>query len=259
MLVKAILDILRSKKGPSTQVVRVEMDNAGWVQVDELCHIINEELPGIKMNPRRLIDIVYNDVHQSMQLWVESSGRRSDAEVTADDFTKIRAVSGHSENTSVDYKLIRQERQKFQVTSQPQHYSGPDNVFYYTTMGEMMKIWRDDGISPDHAACAPKSKRLIYCTPVSVYNEGCPESCVHNVCQLNANIYEFQMTIDFRMVMKDGIDCFYTHDGYVAIDCAMLGVAYIKQVISIKTGQYWYFRQFNVNERFFRGGSHNID
>ena len=57
------------------------------------------------------------------------------------------------------------------------------------------------------------------------------------------------------MVMKDKIDCSYTTDGYVAMECNMLGNMYIMQAISLKTGQYWYARQFDITERFFADGA----
>lgn len=60
-----------------------------------------------------------------------------------------------------------------------------------------------------------------------------------------------QFTIDFELVMKDGLECFLTSDGFIAIDCEMLGSAYFKQILNIKSGQIWFLRQFEMSDQFW--------
>ena len=61
-----------------------------------------------------------------------------------------------------------------------------------------------------------------------------------------------QITIDFELIMKDGLDCLYTSDGFVAIECDKLGSAYLKQILNIKSGQISLLRQFEMSDRFSR-------
>jgi hypothetical protein len=71
------------------------------------------------------------------------------------------------------------------------------------------------------------------------------------ITRINQDHANVQVVIDFKMIMKDRLECFYTQDGFIAIDCEMLGNAYFKVASSIKTGQIWYLRQFNVTARFW--------
>jgi hypothetical protein len=54
---------------------------------------------------------------------------------------------------------------------------------------------------------APRGKTLIYCTPVSVYDKGCPDACKHSIEEQNKPLVEFRMTIDLELIMKDGLEC----------------------------------------------------
>ena len=66
--------------------VEIDMDEAGWVSVSDLIRVIADELPGVKPFPGRLVSLVYSDKFQSMQMWIEGKGQRSEAEITVDHF-----------------------------------------------------------------------------------------------------------------------------------------------------------------------------
>jgi hypothetical protein len=253
------MDILRSKKSPYDKNVVIDMDQAGWVRTSDLIVAVQDELPGVKVSIARLISLVYDDRFQCLQMWRDDPRATNDTELVPEHFNKIRAVSGHDASCNVDHRRILKDRQKFQLNSRRGEYGGPENVFYYISLAGMMKIWEKDGITPDCAVFAPKGKTLIYCTPVSVYNNGCPEACKHSIEEQNKSLADFQITIDLELIMKDGLECFYTADGYVAIDCDLLAPAYIKQVIGVKTGQFWYYRQFVLRDCFFGETTPKLD
>ena len=114
-----------------------------------------------------------------------------------------------------------------------------------------MAMRTNQGLSPSDARFGPRSRRYIYCTPVDIFNEHCPPACKHMITRINRGRANVQVVIDFKLVMKDRLECFYTQDGFVAIDCELLGNVYFKAVTSIKTGQVWYLRQFDIANRFW--------
>ena len=133
-------------------------------------------------------------------MWRDDPRTANDTELHPVHFSKIRAVSGHDASCNVDYRRILKDRQKFQLDSPAHKYGGPDNVFYYTSVAGMMKIWEQDGISLDCAVCAPRVRSLIYCAPVSVHDKGCPEACVHSITEQNIGLMDFQVTLDFSTI-----------------------------------------------------------
>jgi hypothetical protein len=169
------MDILRSKKSPHDKSVAIDMDVAGWVRTKDLITAVQDELPGVKVSIARLISLVYDDRFQCLQMWRDDPRAAGDTELVPEHFSKIRAVSGHDASCNVDYRRILKDRKKFQLNSRRSDYGGPVSVFYYTGLAGMMKIWEKDGITPDCAVFAPRGKTLIYCTPVSVYDNGCPD------------------------------------------------------------------------------------
>ena len=111
-----------------------------------------------------------------------------------------------------------------------------------------MKIWNENGIMPGHSVVGSRSKKYIYCTPVSIFDDGCPSGSRHMYGNLYKDLIDVQIVIDFEMVMKDKLDCYYTQDGQVAISCELLGNAYIKQAFDLKSGHVWYTRQFALTD-----------
>ena len=95
--------------------------------------------------------------------------------------------------------------------------------------------------------------------PVDVFNDSCPEEGKHIVTSKHRGQADIQVKLDFKLIMKDKLECFYTQDGYVAIDCAMLGNMYIEQVLSITSSQHWYLRQFSLADSFWRDTHAAID
>ena len=250
-----VLDLLRDMKTRRTRIVHDAIKEAitpeGWVSVTALITALQDEIPGGRLSVERLISLVRDDRYQRMQMWVTLLRLLDRNRFDSECFTHIRAVSGHSSETGVDPRALFTERQRFDRVDTARNYGGPSNVYYYTNMASLMRIRTEGGIAPDHASYGPRSKKYIYCLPVHIFHDACPEEGKYLVGTKHKEEMDIQITLDFKMIMKDKLECFYTHDGYIAIDCEMLGNMYIKQTVGLKTSLLWYLRQFDIHDRFW--------
>ena len=128
-------------------------------------------------------------------------------------------------------------------------------MFYYADLAGLLQIWSDSAICPSHARYGMSSRKYIYCVPVTIWEEDCPVSPYHLYAEQYKDRIYIQITIDFRMVKKDGIKSYLTSEGFVAIDCQFLGNLYVKAVLGMRTGQFWYIRQFKISDEFWRRGA----
>ena len=61
------------------------------------------------------------------------------------------------------------------------------------------------------------------------------------------------------MVKRDGLKSYLTRESFVAIDCQALGNLYVKMILGLRAGQYWYVRQFDIHAEFGRNSASVVD
>jgi hypothetical protein len=251
-LVTLVLHALRTLKSRRGISYDLEISREAWVSASNLAAAISDDLPGVRMTVPRLISIVYGDASRRMQMWINQPRNRHPDDVRDEDFTLIRAVSGHDASLGIDPRRLYAERQRFDPNSNSFNFAGPQNVFYYTDRAGLLRAWKGDALSPDCARYGPRSNRYIYCVPTHIFDDDCPTACSHLYGTQFRREIDVQITIDFELIMKDGLECFYTSDGFIAIECDKLGSAYFKQILNIKNGQITFLRQFELSDRFWR-------
>ena len=131
-------------------------------------------------------------------MWMINPDIQGKTEYDEESFSGIRAVSGHSEDMNVDHRKLFSNRQRFNRGSRASEYGGPENVYYYTDLDVVMAMRTNQGLSPGDARFGPRSRKYIYCTPVDVFNEHCPQACKHMITKINKDRANVQIVIDFK-------------------------------------------------------------
>ena len=192
------------------------------------------------MTVPRLIGVVYHDERRRMEMFIDKPERGQSIKIES--FSFIRATSGHAPHVNINHRSMFSDRQEFASRSHPNEYGGPENVFYYTDLAGLNQIWSDSAICPSHSRYGMSSRKYIYCVPVTIWEDDCPASPYHLYSEQYKDRIDIQITIDFRMVKKDRIKSYLTSKGFVAIDCQFLGNLYVKAILGMRTGQFWYIR-----------------
>ena len=163
------------------------------------------------------------------------------------DITHIRACSGHDPCYRINYHAMFQHRQQLTQTRDGYHrscdHSGPNYVYYYTDLAGLSEIWNSDGIRPESVRYGMRSRSMIYCSPTLINDPDCPDACT-----AHKDKFKIQITIQLDMIIHDGIECYYTDDGFIAIRTEYLGMAYVNQIISIDSGAYHFVRPFEITD-----------
>jgi hypothetical protein len=243
-MIRLVLDLLRHKRYSLSKfnVAHVfEMTNEAWVPCRDIIEAVRQEVTGSQFSLARLLAVVFNDEFRRMQLWITDEDRTR--EIVLNDFTHVRAISGHDESFGVDYRLVYPPREKFDPKSVAAMYRGPDYVFYYTDTFGFNEVWKQNGITPSCCRFGVSSKKFIFCTPVDINHPDCPGACLADVGKIR-----FQFTLNFQLMLRDGIEASYTYEGLVAVKAEAIGAAYIAQIISTETGAYAYLRNFKIDD-----------
>jgi hypothetical protein len=155
------------------------------------------------------------------------------------DFTKIRAVSGHADDCNINHNTFYPPRLRLERTSNEMGVKGPKHAYFYTNLKGFFNIWDSNGIRPDTSTFGNHSKTIIYMCPVPLDHKDCPDGC-----QVYGQYGTHVVVVDFELIMEDNIPCFYGYDGRIAVKACALGMLYVEAIIDLSTSAMIYLRNF---------------
>ena len=168
-----------------------------------------------------------------------------DHKTVIDDIMCVRACSRRDPKLRIDPKKMYKKRQVLSLNRngqyRPDEHSGPRYAFYYTDLAGLMKIWRNNGISPNCVSHGIRSNVFVFLTPAVTTSGDCPEACKAHMDKNN-----IQITVDLGMMLFDQLTCYYTDDGFIAVRADYIPAAYWCQIFCTRTGFYYFIRPFKI-------------
>jgi hypothetical protein len=208
---------------------------------NDIIDVVSNEVPGSQFDLARLISLVKQDKCRRMQMFT----REHDHDVCVEEISHIRACSGHDPMLGIDESVLFKSSQKIRFNKhnqyRPDEHSGPRYAFYYTDIAGLIEVWHQNGIKPDTVRLG-MSKTMIYLAPAVLDDPHYPEAC-----RAHKDEHSVQITIDLGLIVYDGLTCYYTDDGFVAVKTDIIPMAYCCQIISRETGLYYFVRPFDVD------------